>query len=249
MSRGGRGGGFGGRGGLKGATWEHDPSINLDNKPSDLFPAHPNIKRAEPISEREFKQVSYFKDMRRTIKQGPYYTESTKRNTDINVKIFGEDQFNKQYGSKSAADFDPFTGVETYSMQYTRPKRTIPDLSTRILNKDFFPSELWPTITNPTARPNQTPNRIQKKKATPRHNTAATAKAETALEIIDKMTAGGEGGAEGEMEDAEEEEVEEVDNDYEEDDEDMGGDYDGEQYFDNGEGEDYDEGEGGGDDY
>ena len=73
--------------------------------------------------------------MRRTIKQGPYYTESTKRNTDTNVKIFGEDQCNKQYGSKSAADFDPFTGVETYSMQYTRPKRTIPDLSTRILSE------------------------------------------------------------------------------------------------------------------
>ena len=42
MSRGGRGGGggFGGRGGLKGATWEHDPSISLDNKPSDLFPVN-----------------------------------------------------------------------------------------------------------------------------------------------------------------------------------------------------------------
>jgi DNA-directed RNA polymerase III subunit RPC7 len=35
--RGGRGGARGG-GGLKGATWEHDPDVKLESKPSDLFP-------------------------------------------------------------------------------------------------------------------------------------------------------------------------------------------------------------------
>ena len=34
-SRGGRGGA---RGGLKGATWEHDPTIKLESAPSELFP-------------------------------------------------------------------------------------------------------------------------------------------------------------------------------------------------------------------
>ncbi len=43
----GRGRGGGGMGMLKGATWEHDASIKLESKPTDLFPvcfSGPTIK-------------------------------------------------------------------------------------------------------------------------------------------------------------------------------------------------------------
>lgn len=57
-ARGGRGG-FA-RGGLKGATWEHDPGVKLESAPSELFPVcqlepltkgdHTNRSRNTPIS-------------------------------------------------------------------------------------------------------------------------------------------------------------------------------------------------------
>ena len=44
-ARGGRGG-FA-RGGLKGATWEHDPGVKLESAPSELFP----VCQLEPLTE------------------------------------------------------------------------------------------------------------------------------------------------------------------------------------------------------
>lgn len=39
----GRGRGRGPPGGLKGATWEYDPTLKLDGKPNDLFPVCPSL--------------------------------------------------------------------------------------------------------------------------------------------------------------------------------------------------------------
>lgn len=33
------------RGGLKGATWEHDATITLDSKPTELYPVRYSIER------------------------------------------------------------------------------------------------------------------------------------------------------------------------------------------------------------
>jgi hypothetical protein len=44
-----RSGGFGGRGGLKGASWEMDPTLKLDSKPSELF----------PVSHKQLNENSY----------------------------------------------------------------------------------------------------------------------------------------------------------------------------------------------
>lgn len=56
------------------------------------------------------------------------------------MKIFGEEDINRLYGKRSAADFDPFEGVETYSMKYTRKKRTVPDLGGRAFSVFPFSS-------------------------------------------------------------------------------------------------------------
>jgi hypothetical protein len=68
--------------------------------------------------------------------------------------------------------------------------------------------------------------------------------------MLDKIESVTGGKDEAEMEDDEEPaEPEPEDYDFEDDEEDMGGDYDGEKYFDNGEGDSGEDGDGGNDDY
>ncbi|QSZ30969.1 hypothetical protein DSL72_000529 [Monilinia vaccinii-corymbosi] len=239
--RGGRGGARGG--GIKGATWDHDADLKLDFTPNDDYPRHPNLKRPSPLTRQERTQVKYYRTLRDKIHRGPLYTHSTKRDTDVPVKTFGEAQFNAQYGRDIKADFDPFHGVETYSMKYQRMKRAIPLVSEMSFNKEFFPKELWSVLDG------------EEEVKAAKDNAALAAmgdedpseRTRALLAKIEQAT--GVEGAEGEGDDVGEEEEEEQDNDYE-DDEDMGGDYDAEQYFENGEEDDDDGGDGGGgDDY
>jgi DNA-directed RNA polymerase III subunit RPC7 len=141
--RGGRGGGGAGRGGLKGATWEHDEDLEIEARKmrarakgkTTLFPEHPtgaNVKKPQPLTAREKRQVRHFKNLQEQIHRGPLYTQPTKRNVDNPLKIFGEDQFNAQYGTDKKANMDPFTeGVETYIDKYAPKKNVIPKLSGR----------------------------------------------------------------------------------------------------------------------
>lgn len=141
--RGGRGGGGPGRGGLKGATWDHDEDLETEARKirarakgkMTLFPEHPtgaNVKKAQSLTAREKRQVQHFKDLIEQIHRGPLYTQPTKRNVDNPIKIFGEDQFNAQYGTDRKANMDPFTeGVETYADRHAPAKNVIPKLSGR----------------------------------------------------------------------------------------------------------------------
>ncbi|KAI9645332.1 DNA-directed RNA polymerase III subunit C31 [Ciborinia camelliae] len=242
--RGGRGGARGG-GGIKGATWEHDASLKLDFTPNDDYPRHPNLKRPSPLTPQERTQVKYYRTLRDKIHRGPLYTHSTKRDIDAPTKTFGEKQFNEQYGRQTKSDFDPFLGVETYSMKYQRKKRAIPLVSGMNFNKEFYPKELWSVLDG------------EEEAKVAKDNAALAAmgdedpseRTRALLAKIERAT--GVEGADGEGEDMGEEEIEEEqDNDYEDDEEDMGGDYDAEQYFENGEDDDDDGGDGGGgDDY
>lgn len=197
------------------------------------------------MTDKEKRQVKYFKATQDAIHNGPLYTHPTKRDTNAPAKTFGEDQFNKQYGGRGKADIDPFTSVETYSQKYDPPKRTMPDLKVVSLDKKHFPKELWGALEGQRGEEvKQHIGRIMKKKAEMMSNTT---REKVLLEKI-KTVAGDEevegDGEEGDEEAAEEEE----DYDYEDDERDMGGDYDAEKYFDGGE-EDEDEGEAAGDDY
>lgn len=138
-------GGFRGRGGgpgsgmLKGATWEHDAEIKLESKPSELFPTHPNLKRPAPLIDKELRQIEHYRTLQKKIHRGPLYTQPTKRDPNAPAKTFGEDQFNRQYGTNRKADFDPFNGVETYSSRYAPKKNDIPKLSGRPFSRFIVP--------------------------------------------------------------------------------------------------------------
>ena len=83
MSRRGRGG-YGGGSGLKGATWEHDPSIQLESKPSDLFPVRP-IHCHCKASNNHFSASSKPKETRTPYRKGtttsPKLQEFTRTNS------------------------------------------------------------------------------------------------------------------------------------------------------------------------
>lgn len=124
----------------------------------------------------------------------------------------------------------------------------------------MFPRELWSTLEGDEGEEvRKDINRAIKKKhdrmsdmkaaaAVPEAGKTKEERQKLMLELVEKIAKDAE--AEEEVE-AEGEPEDDVDYDYEDDEGDMGGDYDGEKYFDNGEGEDEDGGGGdaGGDDY
>jgi DNA-directed RNA polymerase III subunit RPC7 len=148
-------------------------------------------------------------------------------------------------GNRTAADFDPFEGQQTYGKKYERKAFRLADPKKRKWQAPhLFPKELWDTIGyNPAASEEEQPRKkiVLNKRAT--------------LDKLAKFDDDAEEGANGAAdEDANEaldpdddaDEVEDVRDDEFEDDEDDRDDYNAEQYFDGGE-DDYEDG--GGDDY
>lgn len=146
---------------------------------------------------------------------------------------------------------DPFTCVETYTQKYDPPKRILPDLNAVSLDKKMFPKELWSSLEGEESQQvKRHLARVMKKKADMiREPESRTSEERTQL-LLEKIKTAAPDEEEVDAEEAEEEAAaeEEEDYDYEDDEGDMGGDYDAEKYFDGGE-EDEEEGEGGGDDY
>jgi DNA-directed RNA polymerase III subunit RPC7 len=204
---------------------------------------HPNLKKPKPLTGKEKRQIKAQKKIQEDIRRGPLYTEPTKRDVDAPAKTFSQDQFNSQYGSKGKADIDPFYGVETYSMKYAPKKRTIPQLSARPFNKELFPKELWDVLDGDAGEEvKKHINRIAEKKSLMLSDSKSKGTEEKTRIILEKIknATGGEDDADME-EDEEPAEEEEQDYDFEDDEDQMGGDYDGEKYFDNGEGDSGDE--------
>jgi len=260
-------------GGLKGATWEYDPTVKLENAPSALFPViyriltttirllitvqtHPNLKKPKPLTLQELGILSNQKSHQTTVHRGPLYTAPTKRDANAPAKFFSEEQYNSQYGTNSRADVDPFTAVPTYTNRYDPPKRDLPGIKNMKFNKSMFPKELWGTLEGDRGeelkahigRAMDKKAKMMdglKKAAEGQKNGDPTEKTRVLLEKFDSVA-----GEDVEEEAEEGDHVEEEqDDDYEEDEEDMGGDYDAEKYFDDGEGGEEDEDGGGGEDY
>ncbi|KAG9244392.1 DNA-directed RNA polymerase III, subunit Rpc31 [Calycina marina] len=245
----------GGRGAnvLKGANFEYDTEIKLDVKPELDFPIHPDLKKQSAPSEREARVLRNFRAYQSTVQAGPIYTHPTKRDTDAPAKTFSEEQFNKQYGVNVKADFDPFTGVDTYSKKYDPPKQTLPNLKRIKLDRKLFPKELWDVLAGASGddiRANI--SRAGERKGamidanTVTTNGASEVDQKDMVKLIDK--AGEEGEGDDEEANSENEEEEPQDETYEDDED--GGDYNAEGYFSGGEG-DGDDGDdtAGGDDY
>lgn len=228
---------------LKGATWEYDASIKLESKPTDLFPPHPNLKRPAPLTQKERREINNYKNLIDKVHRGPLYTQPTKRDPNAPAKTFGEEQFNRQYGTNRKADMDPFHGVETYSMRYAPKQRDLPKLSDQPFDKSLFPEELWSTLEGTEGQEVRNHiNRAMARKAALLDGKDTSLKTRLVLEKIHNVT-----GDDDNEELDEEGKDEEIDDEY--DDDEIGDDYNGEQYFDNGEGEYEEDGDGGGEDY
>lgn len=181
------------------------------------------------------------------------------------TRAYGQEQVNQRYGVKTKATVDPFTAVEMPSSRMKRPERALPDLGERPFNKALFPAELHATLDGEDggagaggAGAKRKAGGVRKKTMTlskvttlrtaeeifnmPEVNGVDANDHEKAMEALDRLD---EGGADGEEdidfglddEDAYAEEMDEVFDDDED-----GGDYNAEGYFDNGDDDDMDDG-------
>ncbi|KAH7322921.1 DNA-directed RNA polymerase III, subunit Rpc31 [Stachybotrys elegans] len=268
MSRGGgRGGGRGGRGGARGGRpqlpW--DTGDEPDAKPSELFPPY-IVPSARELSATEASCVKRFLLLRHQIHSSPLYTAKRTSAHDPTAprKMYGQAQMNAVYGIKNKASVDPFCAVPTYSHKFVREDRALPDWSRRPICDELFPAELLETVdaSDPFAE-----GGVRKKRRLELSKVRALPSAEEAFgmpSLDDDMADGDEpgrgnllekldalqdddGDRVGDIEEDDGMQEEEEDEAY--DDEDAG-DYNAENYFDNGDeefGDDYGD-DGGGDD-
>lgn len=206
--------------------------------------------------------------LRRQMHSSPLYTSKRTSLTDPTAprKMYGQAQMNALYGVKNKASLDPFNSMPTYSQKFVREERALPDWSGRPVCREMFPKELLETIDGGGGGPGAdgSGGGARKKRKLELSNVSALPNAEEAFgmtsiagdgedapangqSLLEKLEAlrdeEGEEGAEGDEDEAREED----DEDEIYDDEDAG-DYDAEQFFDNGEdfGDEYGDGDDGG---
>ena len=209
----------------------------------------------KPLSHDERIQVARFRSLRDNIHSGPLYTV-----LGDNVKVAKPGT----KGGLAVAQLDPFEGMQSYSQKYKRRERRVPKLDTRPYGSRFhslkdhtlqktniqkvlqyFPKELWSTLDPSTSSTNPNPS------STAREKKLQLAPSRLSLLNADDRELLGELGGDGDNDEIKkedgEEAPEEVDDEYASDEESMAGDYNAEQYFDDGgedAGDDYDAGEG-----
>lgn len=186
------------------------------------------------MSKAEKIQVSRFRSLLTDIHEGPLYT------------VLGEHVRVGKPTASSAATFDPFEGMPTYSQKYTKRRRRIPKLDTRPYVLKFFPKELWSTLEPSSESQNGADMNSTGKKL----QLSTIKRADRIAGLDGEEHISGDEDPEETAErnlDGDETPVEEEDLDDEYEDDEEGGDYNAEQYFDDGgddAGDDYD---GGGD--
>ncbi|KAK7431343.1 DNA-directed RNA polymerase III subunit C31 [Neonectria magnoliae] len=255
-ARGGRGGGRGGRGGGRGGrpnvSW--DTGEEPDARPSELFPPYV-VNQPKPLSPAETRGIQHLLLLRHQVHGSPLYTSKRTSLHDPTAprKLYGQAQMNARFDVKNKASLDPFTAVPTYSSKFVREERALPDWSHRPVCRELFPAELLDTVDAAAAAASTTPGTYKRRRlelssinALPSAEEAFGIEGDDAglgRNLLERLEAiKGEEGEEGaELEDEEGMEEDEQDEAY--DDEDAG-DYDAENYFDNGD----EFGEDGGDD-
>ncbi|KAI5811327.1 DNA-directed RNA polymerase III, subunit Rpc31 [Peziza echinospora] len=232
--RGGRGGGRGGFGGGGGRDmpFEVDPNLKPDFAPSELFPPNPPPIQSA-LSKEERAYVARFREFREKVCNGPFYT------------VLG-----KKRGLEN-----PFEEVERFSRKYERKKRKAPKLDAIPYVIEFFPPELHSTL-DPTNTTNQASAKSKPAKRlyfstldtfadelTSADNILLNDDEDDETKPKNEENEGDEDTGAKDEDDDEEEEDEEDEDQFQDD---MEGDYNAEQYFEDGEGDGW--GEDGGDD-
>ncbi|KAI0392219.1 hypothetical protein F5Y17DRAFT_478042 [Xylariaceae sp. FL0594] len=265
--RGGRGGSRG-KPAPPGMPGGDDPSLIVNDQPQETYPKTYTPPVAPQLTPFEERSIACFVTFRRAYHNSPLYTHRHINNLFLSEKEpvlprHGQAQMNARYGVKNRATVDPFQTVPVYSHKFVDETRTLPKLKdTRAWVKDLFPEELWTTIDGKDG--SDAKGGIDAKgksgRGTKRRllddddddgydedllSGARTKRRENETEEERKARIEGAGqdadnedGDVGEDEE-DEEEMELEDDDYESAEEDEGGDYNAEAYFDNGDDDDY----------
>ncbi|KAF2167021.1 hypothetical protein M409DRAFT_22460 [Zasmidium cellare ATCC 36951] len=238
MSRGGRGGGGAGRMGGRDLPFEVDAALEEqmaayrgyaddDDWTKTLYPPTEVYKYIPGIAH-EKRLVSKWREHRSAMRNGPLF---------IDVATTGK---------RDLAEFNAFEDIATYSSKKAKRAGGLPNLKKVPIVKDLLPRELWDVVSD-GEEGGDNPDATKK-------NLAFLKKRK--LDKLAQFDEGADGDAAADAKDADDEVneadqegedgVEELqDDDYEEDEDDLGNDYNGEQYFDNGDDADDDGDDGG----
>ncbi|PHH63745.1 hypothetical protein CDD81_5510 [Ophiocordyceps australis] len=256
MSRGGRGGRGGARGpGRPNVPW--DTGDEPDARPSELFPPR-LVSMPRPLSSRESQAIQHLLLLRHQLHASPLYTSKRSLHDPTSPrKLYGQAQLNALYDVRNKASLDPFTAMPTYSQTFVRPDRALPDWSARPVCRELFPQELLSTVEPQDARgmPKKRKLHLSRVNALPSAEEAfgiaaldadADADAVSGKHLLDRINAMRDDQGDDAADADEDEVAQEEDQDEVYDDEDAG-DYDAENYFDNGDdmGDDYGDGDDG----
>lgn len=228
MSRGGRGGGAVGS-----LPFEVDTALEdqiaafreqngEDDWSKTLYPPMAVHQAPDPTAE-EKKLVNIYRKHRTAMRNGPFFIDSPKT------------------GKRDAAEFNAFEDVATYGNKRAKRSGGLPNLKKVPIIKEFLPRQLWDVFADGEEQ-----------------NGDSTKKDLTFLKKrrLDKLAQFDEGAdvQVAEDEDANDEDVDDEDrveipedDDFSEDESDLGNDYNAEKYFDDGDGVDDDGDEAGGD--
>lgn len=207
------------------------------------------------ISHAEKREIDWARGLREKRHEGPDYA------------VIDASASTAKKGSAARANFDPFTGMPSYSGRYQKKHRTFPKIPGReefgrmcldilllshvptvltqfqIIDTKYFPRQLWPII-QPNYRPDALGDEFKPQAAITVNRGFEDEEDEAEDDAAKRRAAGGEEkeaeveADEGELLEGDEDAEEEiVDDDFEEDEDEMGGDYNAEQYFDAGDDE------------
>lgn len=206
--------------------------------------------------------MKHFLLLRHQIHSSPIYTSRRALLDDSGRprKLYGTAQANATYGGRSRASQDPFTAMPTYGQRFVREERALPDWSRRPLCRELWPAELLDTVDPEEpddgaalGGPRKKRRRLELTRVSALPNAeeafgmAQPADDEMGRDLLERLDAMGEEGAEEGAEVDDEEGLGDADEQDEVYDDEDAGDYDAENYFDNGDdgGDDYgDDGDG-----
>ncbi|KAI9747241.1 MAG: hypothetical protein M1835_002172, partial [Candelina submexicana] len=180
------------------------------------------------LSKVERQQIAHYRHLRARVHEGPLYA------------VLGENvRVGKTQALSAAAQRDPFESMPRYSDKYKKKTRRIPRLDTRPYVLKFFPKELWSTLDPAHAIQNGTspPSSRKKRLKISTSNAVYLLDDPDTLEgeeddhgarrrggLLASLATGDDEEEEGEanLDDGMPEEPEEMDNDYEDDEDEMG---------------------------
>jgi DNA-directed RNA polymerase III subunit RPC7 len=112
---------------------------------SSRFPQDYDPPAANPLENREKKQVHYYRSLRNKFRDGPYYTIlgptipsaaalSNHNNTtwtSVATKREEAERRREKLQMAARASFNPFKGMPKYSNKFHKKQRRLPDLKDR----------------------------------------------------------------------------------------------------------------------